>query len=109
MFFHDFLFLIYVKIQQIGCTINQLFSSIWLNSKAKKIKKQNIQKSFGKHLKKLRQAKGLTQLDLSSKINKDQQSLQRVESGNVNPSLFYLLELAEGLNIKLPELLDFNY
>jgi len=101
--------LIYVKIQQIGCTINQLFSSIWLNSKAKKIKKQNIQKSFGKHLKKLRQAKGLTQLDLSSKINKDQQSLQRVESGNVNPSLFYLLELAEGLNIKLPELLDFNY
>lgn len=80
-----------------------------LNSKAKKIKKQNIQKTFGKHLKKLRQSKGLTQLDLSCRINKDQQSLQRVESGNVNPSLFYLLELAEGLNIKLPELLDFNY
>ena len=41
--------------------------------------------------------------------NAVKESLQRVESGNVNPSLFYLLELAEGLNIKLPELLDFNY
>ena len=98
-----------MNLQKIDCKNNWVVLINWLKSKAKKIKKQNIQKTFGKHLKKLRQSKGLTQLDLSCRINKDQQSLQRVESGNVNPSLFYLLELAEGLNIKLPELLDFNY
>lgn len=70
--------------------------------------KENIQKSFGKHVRNLRISKGFTQVEVSSKMNKDQQSLQRVESGNVSPSLYYLFELAEGLEVSIQELLNFS-
>lgn len=71
-------------------------------------KKEIVQKQFGLHVKNIRQGKGFTQIDVSSRMNKDQQSLQRVESGNVSPSLYYLYELAEGLEIELKELFDFK-
>ena len=71
-------------------------------------KKEIIQKSFGIHVRNLRIEKCLTQVELSSNMNKDQQSLQRVESGNVSPSLYYLFELAEGLGISISELMEFN-
>ncbi len=71
-------------------------------------KKEILQKAFGNHVKELRLRKNLTQVDVSSRMNKDQQSLQRVESGNVSPSLYYLFELAEGLNIEPKELFNFK-
>jgi len=67
-----------------------------------------LQKHFGKHIKELRLNKNLTQLDVSSTMNKDQQSLQRVESGKVSPSLYYLFELAEGLGVSIEELMKFQ-
>ena len=73
-----------------------------------RVKKHILQKQFGAHVKQLRIAKGLTQIEVSSKMNKDQQSLQRVESGNVSPSLYYLFELANGLQIDVKELFDFE-
>lgn len=42
-------------------------------------------------------------------MNKDQQSLQRVESGNVTPSLFYVYELAIALEVSINELTDFPF
>ena len=71
-------------------------------------KKEIIQKSFGIHVRNLRIEKGFTQVELSSNMNKDQQSLQRVESGNVSPPLYYLFELAEGLGVSISELMEFN-
>lgn len=65
-------------------------------------------KHFGAHLRELREKRKITQFDLASIINKDRQSIQRVESGNVNPSVYYLQELAEGLQIPLKEILDFK-
>ena len=70
--------------------------------------KEILQKSFGIHVKKLRIQKKLTQVEVSSNMNKDQQSLQRLESGNVSPSLFYLFQLSNALNVSLPELMDFE-
>ena len=71
-------------------------------------KKEILQKSFGIHVKKLRLQKRLTQVEVSSNMNKDQQSLQRLESGNVSPSLFYLHQLASALGVSLPVLMDFE-
>ena len=56
----------------------------------------------------LREAKGLTQTALSNKMDKDAQSLQRVERGVINPSIFYVYELAEALDIDLAEIVDFK-
>ncbi|MBC7694315.1 MAG: helix-turn-helix transcriptional regulator [Burkholderiales bacterium] len=59
-------------------------------------------------MKKLRLKKGFTQVEVSSSMNKDQQSLQRIESGNVSPSLYYLFQLAYSLDVTITELMDFE-
>lgn len=64
--------------------------------------------AFGLHVKTLRISTGLTQVEVSSAMGKDQQSLQRVESGRVNPSLYYLFELSVALNVDLSILTAFN-
>lgn len=52
-----------------------------------------------------RVAMGLSQATLAYKIGKDQQSINRLERGNINPSYIYLLEVCDGLGITLHELL----
>ena len=71
-------------------------------------KKDILQKAFGNYVRELRLRKNLTQVDVSSRMSKDQQSLQRVESGNVSPSLYYLYQLADALDIEPKELLSFK-
>jgi transcriptional regulator with XRE-family HTH domain len=63
-------------------------------------------KSLGEHVKSLRKEKGLTLKELSHSIGKDPQSIHRLEMGQVNPSYLYLLELCEGLEINVVELLQ---
>lgn len=53
----------------------------------------------------MRISKGFSQTELANIIGKDQQSINRVELGKTNPSYVYLLDVCEGLEISLPELL----
>jgi transcriptional regulator with XRE-family HTH domain len=62
---------------------------------------------LGKRIKALRKAKGYSQTQLAHLVDKDQQSIQRLEAGNINPSYIYLLEIAKGLDIDLSELIKF--
>ncbi len=72
------------------------------------VSKKNLMKLFGARVRELRTAKGLTQKALGARIDKDLQSIQRVERGAVAPSLYYLYELALGLEVELNELFDFK-
>jgi len=63
-------------------------------------------KNLGSRIKKIRVDKGLTQFELASRINKDQQSIQRLEVGNINPSYIYLLEVSNGLEIELKDIIQ---
>jgi putative transcriptional regulator len=69
--------------------------------------KKKYLKLFGSHIRVLRHKKGYTQQHLSHLMNKDTQSLQRVERGVINPSIFYIYELANALEVSPKELLDF--
>ena len=60
---------------------------------------------LGNRIRELRTAKNMTQADLAAKIGKDYQSIQRVERGVVNPTIKYLREIADGLDITAEELL----
>jgi len=71
--------------------------------------KKILLESFGKHIRELRLSKGFTQVEVSSAMKRDQQSLQRVESGKINPSLNYLIELSFALQISPAELFNFDY
>lgn len=71
--------------------------------KAKKI----FLKNLGKRIASLREIRGLNQSELASECDKDRQSINRLEKGNVNPSAYYLLQISLALNTSLKELLDF--
>jgi len=69
------------------------------------IKKDIELKNLGKKIKKIRRSKGLTQFELGVRIQKDQQSISRLEAGEINPSYIYLMEICTGLEIDLKEIL----
>lgn len=70
-------------------------------------KEQELQK-FGKKIKEIRELKGLTQAQLAHKINKDRESIARLERGGINPTYLYLMEVCEGLEITMEELMKSN-
>lgn len=61
-------------------------------------------KLLGKVIRELRLKKGLSQADIASSINRDYQSISRVENGRVNPSYTLLIEICNGLDIELDQL-----
>lgn len=69
------------------------------------MKKEQLLKKLGNRIREIRIEKGMTQAELANSISKDQQSVQRLESGNVNPSIYYLHEIAIGLDIDIKDLL----
>jgi len=63
---------------------------------------------LGKRIVMLREQKGWSQSDLARACNKDRQAVEKLENGKVNPTLYTLLELANALEISLPELVNFS-
>ena len=66
-----------------------------------------FKKQLGKRVAKLREDKGLTQSQLSALINKDFQSISRIENGRVNASGYILKEIADALGVDINKLFDF--
>ena len=71
------------------------------------MEKEAFLKNLGANLRRLRKEQNLTQTELASLIGKDRQSYQRIELGNTNPTVGYLLEVAKGLKIPFSELFSF--
>ncbi|MEO8884955.1 MAG: helix-turn-helix transcriptional regulator [Mucilaginibacter sp.] len=65
------------------------------------MEKEVLLKKLGERIRDIRKEKGITQVQLAHVIGKDQQSIQRLEGGNVNPSLYYLHQIATGLDVSL--------
>ena len=62
-----------------------------------------FKKTLGKHVARLRKEKGYTQAELSALINKDFQSISRIESGKINPSAYLILQIANALEVEVGE------
>ncbi len=68
-------------------------------------KRYNIEiKRFGKKLRSLRQAKGLSQLDLELESGINRTEVSRIENGLKNVEFMTIVKLAEALEI---DILDF--
>lgn len=65
-------------------------------------------KKLGKNIARLREKVGLSQSELALRCDKDRQSLNRLEKGKINPSAYYLLEIAAELKVPVSDLLDFD-
>ena len=67
--------------------------------------KDDFLKMLGKRIIHLREQQGISQAELARRCEKERQSIERLENGKINPSAYYLQEVAEGLGIKVNELL----
>lgn len=70
------------------------------------MEKGALLKKLGDRIRILRNQKGISQKDLAHSINKDQQSIQRLEAGNVNPSIYYLHQISLGLGVSLEDIVQ---
>ncbi|PBJ14259.1 helix-turn-helix domain-containing protein [Flavobacterium sp. ACN6] len=67
-----------------------------------------LKKKIGQRIIELREVKGWSQSDLARACNKDRQSIEKIENGKVNPTLYTLLEVANALEISLSKLVDIS-
>jgi transcriptional regulator with XRE-family HTH domain len=70
------------------------------------IAKEDLLKQLGAKVRDIRKEKGISQSELAYSIGKDQQSIQRLEAGRINPSFYYLHQIAEGLKVDLQILIE---
>ena len=61
---------------------------------------------LGSFLKKYRLANGLTQADLAIKLSVSQNSISQYESGNPNPSVKRLADIAKVLNCSMNDIVS---
>ena len=67
----------------------------------------DVRKMMGKQIKALRQARGMSQEELSEKISINSKYLSAIERGKANPTLDILTRLADALKVGVSDL--FNY
>lgn len=73
--------------------------------KENKAEREALVERFGIHLKELRTKKKISAAELSRRTFIEKPNITRIEKGGINPSLFVLKKLADGLEITLEELL----
>lgn len=71
------------------------------------IKKLNL--AFGENLRKIRNSKNFSLLQLSYNCSVDESKISKIEHGRFNIKLSTVYELAKGLNISPRKLLDFDF
>ncbi|WP_264538408.1 helix-turn-helix domain-containing protein [Flavobacterium sp. N1736] len=67
-----------------------------------------LKKKIGEQIVEFREKKGWSQSDLARACKKDRQTIEKLENGKVNPTLYTLLEVSSALGISLSKLLDFS-
>ena len=65
-------------------------------------------KRIGLKLKVIRSLRGFSQDDLVNKLDIDKSYYSKVERGLTNPTLLYMKNLSEVLDVKLEDLLNLN-
>jgi transcriptional regulator with XRE-family HTH domain len=67
----------------------------------------SLKKKFGKHLQKVRTAKGMTLADVEAGCSLEASRISKIEQGRFNISLSTIIELAKGLEVNPSKLLEF--
>jgi len=59
---------------------------------------------LGERVKQIRLGKGLSQRKLADMMGKDHPAISLLENGKTNPSFWFLLELADALEVEITEI-----
>ena len=68
---------------------------------------QQFLKQLGKRISEVRKEKGMSQLDLGSKIDMEKSNLSAIENGRQNPSALTLKRIADALGVEVVEFLKY--
>ncbi len=71
------------------------------------VKSEEILKKFGKHIKKLREKRGLSLREMSYICSIDNSKISKIEQGKINITILTLIELSTALEVSPGELLGF--
>lgn len=66
----------------------------------------NSSKKLGNNIRKIREEKGLMQVDLCKKLEVDRAYMSNIENGKKNPTLLTVEKIAKALNVPASELLE---
>lgn len=66
----------------------------------------NSSKKLGNNIRKIREGKGLMQVDLCKKLEVDRAYMSNIENGKKNPTLLTVEKIAKALNVPASELLE---
>ncbi len=72
------------------------------------MEKTNLLSKLGSRIVQLRKEKGIKQIDLAFRIDMDDGSLRRLERGKTNPTTTTLERIADGLDVEIKDLFDFE-
>ena len=67
------------------------------------MQREELLKKLGEKLREVRVKKGLSQQDVANLFEKDRQTIQRIETGNTNPSIFYLYQICKVLGVTIKD------
>lgn len=62
-------------------------------------------KKIGENIVRIRQEKGLKQVDLAARLEMEDSSLRRIEKGRVNSTILMLKKISDALEVNINELL----
>lgn len=74
----------------------------------RQLDKNKTLKLLGNNIKSIRKKKNISQSELARLCLKDKQSIERVENGKTNPTVKYLIEIANSLDVSLKQIFDFD-
>ncbi len=69
-----------------------------------KLQKAEFLKKIGSKIVEIRKEKKISQAKLAWQLGKDPQSIERIENGKINTSIFNLKEIADALEVELKDL-----
>ncbi|MFI5162361.1 MAG: helix-turn-helix domain-containing protein [Sphingobacteriales bacterium] len=67
-----------------------------------------LKEKFGKHLKRIREGKGYSLIELDYRCDLNESNISKIENGKFDIRLSTIIELAKGLGVEPKELLDFR-
>ena len=90
--------------------IKHKYRALFDLSNMSSMEKIELLKIIGANIKRVRESKGLSQVDLVGKIegNIDTTNISRIESGRTNPTIFTLYRISQALEIKLTDLVKLS-
>lgn len=72
------------------------------------VERQEFLLKVGQRIKYIRLSKGINQAQLAFLCDRDKQTIERIENGKINTSIYMIYIIADALNIEPKELLDFK-